>query len=90
MAERFWEHNTPRRHIYICGDTGRILGSLYQRLSDRAFEAVAYDQQLGDFARAERGRTAVEAACTGIEAERARERERQNAKAAAQADGVQV
>lgn len=33
-----WEHNTSRRHIYL-SPTGEIVGTLYERLSDRVWEA---------------------------------------------------
>jgi len=81
MAERYWENNTARRHIYIDSDTGRIIGTLVLRLVERTFEAHAYDQNLGEFKRVEMARGAVESACVKIEALRAA------AAAKSQADG---
>lgn len=67
MTDRYWEHNTPRRHIYIDGDTGRIIGTLVARLTDKVLEAHAYDRKVGEYRDAEKARWAVEAACVEVE-----------------------
>ena len=68
MANRYWEHNTTRRHVYIDDTTGRIIGNLLQRLSDKSYEAFAYGRRIGEYLNDIHARVAVELACVEVEA----------------------
>ncbi len=71
MADRFWEHNIPRRHVYLDDTTGRILGNIKQTNSDREFVAWAYDNNVGSYTELAKAQHAVEVGCVDVETRRA-------------------
>lgn len=95
MAERYWDHKTSSRHVYM-DDTGRVIGAMTLRWTDRTYDAVAYDhkelgvideRKLGEFNSYTEAMAAVECACVAIETNRAA---LVAARAAAQADGAEL
>lgn len=90
MAERYWEHKKPRRHHYVDGDTGKILGYLYERLTDGVFTAhvtLTHGIDIGDYVRLDDAQRAVAARVTIEEAAEAARQSAAAVKAITQADG---
>ena len=85
MGERYWDNKTARNYAYVDGMTGQVVGTIRARVSDRLFEAHAYDVNVGDYLHIDDARTAVEHGCVEVEASKA---EAANLAKLAQAGGV--
>jgi hypothetical protein len=88
MVDRYWDHKTPSRHVYV-DEVGCVIGTLTSSFTDRTLTATAYDQKIGEFVDYVAATEAVERTCTEIEALRAAEAAARVARAEAQADGAE-